>query len=384
MSMWQWVKRFFKNGQLESLKDCYYELSAEYYYKKLAVETCVNLIANALSRCEIKTFKEGKAHRGNMYYALNVQPNQNQNATAFFHKAIRKFIYEGECLIIMQNDNFYIADSFNVEEFAFRENKYSGIQIGNLAMNKTFEESEVIRLKLTDTKILSVINDLYESHGRMIEAAKSYYKLKNNKRVLVKGDFLRPQDDKTQEAIDDMFETQLKNWFDADKKSVAFQLQEGFELEDMSDAKVGLTIDSRDISNLIDDIFNYVAMAFHVPRGLLKGDLADIDKQTDNFIMFALNPPAEMMEDEFNRKAYSKEDYLNRTYVKIDTSKIKITDIVQLATAFDKMFAIGVYTINDILSELGHEIVDDEIANKRHVTKNYQDAEDALKGGEEN
>ncbi len=152
----------------------------------------------------------------------------------------------------------------------------------------------------------------------------------------------------------------------------------------MSDAKVGLSIDSRDISNLIDDIFNYVAMAFHVPRGLLKGDLADIDKQTDNFIMFALNPPAEMMEDEFNRKAYSKEDYLNRTYVKIDTSKIKITDIVQLATAFDKMFAIGVYTINDILSELGHEIVDDEIANKRHVTKNYQDAEEALKGGEEN
>lgn len=145
-----------------------------------------------------------------MYYALNVQPNQNQNATAFFHKAIRKFIYEGECLIVMQNDNFYIADSFNVEEFAFQENKYSGIQIGNLAMNKMFNESEVIRLKLTDTKILSVLNDLYESHGRMIEAAKSYYKFKNNKRVLVKGDFLRPQDDKTQEAIDDMFETQLK------------------------------------------------------------------------------------------------------------------------------------------------------------------------------
>ncbi|OXS70227.1 phage portal protein [Lysinibacillus sp. KCTC 33748] len=380
--MWQWIKRFFKKGKLESLKDCYYELSAEYYYKKLAVEICVNLIANALSRCEIKTYKEGELNRGNMYYALNVQPNQNQNATAFFHKAIRKLIYEGESLIIMENDNFYIADSFNVKEYAFCENVYSGIQIGDLTLDRKYSESEVIRLKLTDTKILSVINELYESHGKMIEAAKSYYKLKNNKRVLIKGDFLRPQDDEAQEAIDDMFENQLKNWFDPDKKSVAFQLQEGFEIEDMSDSKTGLTIDSRDISNLVDDIFNYVAMAFHVPRGLLKGDLADIDKQTDNFIMFALNPPAEMMEDEFNRKSYSKDEYLNRTYLKIDTSKIKITDIVQLATAFDKMFAIGVYTINDILSELGHETIDDEIADKRHVTKNYQDAETALKGGE--
>lgn len=382
MSMWQWVKKVFKNGQLESLKDCYYELSAEYYYKKLAVETCVNLIANALSRCEIKTYKEGKLHRGNMYYALNVQPNQNQNATAFFHQAIRKFIYENECLIIMENDNFYIADSFDVKEYAFFENVYSNIQIGDLKLNRTYKESDVIRLKLTDTKILSIIDELYESHGKMVEAAKSYYKLKNNKRVLVKGDYLRAQDDETQKKIDDMFENQLKNWFDPDKKSVAFQLQDGFEIEDMSDSKTGLTIDSRDISNLVDDIFNYVAMAFHVPRGLLKGDLADIDKQTDNFIMFALNPPAEMMEDEFNRKAYSKDEYLKRTYLKIDTSKIKITDIVQLATAFDKMFAIGVYTINDILEELGHEPVNDEIGDKRHVTKNYQYAETALKGGE--
>lgn len=380
--MWQWIKRFFKNGKLESLKDCYYELSAEYYYKKLAVEICVNLIANALSRCEIKTYKEGKLHRGNMYYALNVQPNQNQNATAFFHKAIRKLIYEGESLIIMENDNFYIADSFNVKEYAFYENIYSCIQIGDLTLERKYSESEVIRLKLTDTKILSIIEELYESHGKMIEAAKSYYKLKNNKRVLIKGDFLRAQDDETQKEIDKMFESQLKNWFDPDKKSVAFQLQDGFEIEDMSDSKAGLTIDSRDISNLVDDIFNYVAMAFHVPRGLLKGDLADIDKQIDNFIMFALNPPAEMTEDEFNRKAYSKDEYLKRTYLTIDTSKIKITDIVQLATAFDKMFAIGVYTINDILSELGHETIDDEIADKRHVTKNYQDAESALKGGE--
>ncbi|WP_107838396.1 phage portal protein [Metasolibacillus meyeri] len=381
MGLWRWVKSFFKNGELTSLKDCYHELSEEYYYKKLAIETCVNLIANALSRCEIKTYKDGKVFVGNMYYALNVEPNQNQNATAFFHKAIRKFIYDKECLIVMENDNFYIADSFDVKEYAFVENVYSDIVISGYALKESKKESEVIRLKLTDENILNVINDLYTSHGKMIEAAKSYYKLKNNKRVLITGDFLRAQDDEIQKEIDNMFETQLKNWFDPNKKSVAFQLQNGYEFNDMSDSKAGLTIDSRDISNLVDDIINYVAMAFHTPRGLLKGDIADLEGQVESFIMFALKPNAEMMEDEFNRKAYTKEEYLNRTYMKIDTSKVKASDITDIAPALDKLFAIG-FTLNEIFEEMGREKVDEPIANIRHITKNYQTIEQALKGGE--
>ena len=383
MSVWNWVKSFFSSGELQSLKDCHFELSAEYYYKKLAIGTCVNLIANALSTCEIKTFDKGKSIRGNNYYALNVEPNPNQNATAFMHKAIQKLIFERESLIIMHNDSFYVADAYTTEESALYENRYKNVQIGDFTFTeKTFMESDVIHLKLTDEKMLTVINDLYNSHGKMIEAAKSYYKLKNNKRILVEGDYLRAQDDETQAQIDDMFENQLKNWFDPDKKSVAFQLQEGYKVTDMSDSRAGLTIDSRDINSLVDDVFNYVAMAFHVPRGLMKGDLTDIEKQVDNFIMFCINPIAEMIEDEFNRKVYKKKNFLERTYLKIDTTKIKLTDITQLYTAFDKMFAIGVYTINDILEELGREPSTEEIADKRHITKNYQSAEEALQGGE--
>jgi hypothetical protein len=47
---------------------------------------------------------------------------------------------------------------------------------------------------------------------------------------------------------------------------------------------------SRDIRAFVDDIFDFTATAFHIPRGLLKGDLADVEKQTDNFLMFRINP----------------------------------------------------------------------------------------------
>ncbi|MGR5977389.1 hypothetical protein ACT7DJ_00015 [Bacillus cereus] len=39
---------------------------------------------------------------------------------------------------------------------------------------------------------------------------RDYYKRKNNKRLLILGDFLRAQDPETQAAIDEMFEGQLK------------------------------------------------------------------------------------------------------------------------------------------------------------------------------
>ncbi len=66
---------------------------------------------------------------------------------------------------------------------------------------------------------------------------------------------------------------------------------------------------------------------------------------------------------------YSKEEYIERTYLKIDTTKIKVVDITKLATALDKLFAIGGLSINDILIILGREPIEEEWANKRFVTK---------------
>lgn len=153
----------------------------------------------------------------------------------------------------------------------------------------------------------------------------------------------------------------------------------------MSDSKNGASNSStsRDVSDLINDIFNYVAIAFHVPIGILKGDVADIEKQMDSFLAFCINPIAELIQDEFNRKMYTQKEYIERTYLKIDTTKIKVVDITKLATALDKLFAIGGLSINDILIILGREPIGEEWANKRFVTKNYQET-DSLEGGEKN
>ncbi|GIN86969.1 phage portal protein [Heyndrickxia sporothermodurans] len=385
MGFINWVKNIFGNKTEITLKDCFYELGIDFYYKRLAVETCIDLIAKSITKSEIQTFESGKKKRGENYYLLNVQPNINQNAAEFMHSLVRRLVLKNECVVVMQNEQLLIVDDYNVTEYVLKENLFTDVTVGDLSFDKTFYESEVLHFKLNDENIMSVIDGMYESLGKLLASSIDFYKRKNNKRLLIKGDFLRAQDDETQAAIDEMFEGQLKNWFDPNKAGSAFQLQEGYTLEDMSDgqnAGAGNNSTSRDFAELVNDIFNYVAMAFHVPRGILKGDVADIENQIDSFLMFCINPIAELIQDEFNRKMYSKNEYLERTYLKVDTSRIKVTDITKFANAADKLFAIGGFSINDILEELGREPINEDWANRRYVTKNYERA-DAIKGGEE-
>lgn len=383
MGFVNWVKNIFGNRKEVTLKECFYNLGIDYFYKKLAVETCIDLIANSLTKCEIQTFEKGKKKRGENYYLLNVQPNANQNAFEFMHRLVRKLLLESECLVVMQGDQLFIVDGYNVTDFVLKENYYTDVVVGDLLFDKTFHESEVLHFKLRDENMMAVIDGMYESLGKLLVSSMDFYKRKNNKRILIKGDFLRAQDEETQKEIDTMFEEQLKNWFDPNKAGSAFQLIKGYEFEDMSDAQTaGSNHTSRDIAELINDIFHYVAMAFHVPRGILKGDVADIENQIDSFLMFGINPIAQLIQDEFNRKMYSKKEYLERTYLKVDTSRIKVTDLTKFANAADKLFAIGGFSINDILEELGGEPIDEEWANHRYVTKNYERA-DSPRGGEE-
>lgn len=382
MNLLKSIKEWFLDGRLFSNgKQVYYEAAVEAHVKNFAVSICVDLIANAVSKCEFQTFQKGKSVRLNNYYLWNVQPNQNQNATEFIHDVVTKFFYEEECLIVMLKDQLYIADSFEVKEYALLENVYKNIRIKDYQLSMSFTESQVIHLKLTNRKILKVINSLYESYGKLLMSAMNYYRRKNNKRYLIKGDYLRAQDDETQEKVDQLFEEQLKDWFNPQKESVAFQLQEGYELEDKSDSNTTKDSNSRDISNLVHDIIDFVTMGFHIPKAMVKGDLADIEKQVDSFIMFAVSPFTEAFTDEINRKVYTKEEFMDRTYLHIDTSKIKLTDITQLATALDKLFSIGGLSINDVLEILGKNPIDEPWANERYVTKNYQKT--TVEGGEE-
>jgi|GEM_PF-6406039 len=53
------------------------------------------------------------------------------------------------CLIVLNNNgDFLVADSYTLEEFPNSENIYSEVTVSDYTFTKKFKESEVLRLKL--------------------------------------------------------------------------------------------------------------------------------------------------------------------------------------------------------------------------------------------
>ena len=115
---------------------------------------------------------------------------------------------------------------------------------------------------------------------------------------------------------------------------------------------------------------------------ILKGEVADVEKAFNNFITYCINPLAELIEDEVNRKYYGKEAYLKNTYLKVNTSNIKAVDITDVANALDVLTRIGGYSIDDTLKKLGMEPLNTEWSRARWMTKNYQRVQDRYQGGD--
>lgn len=386
MGVKSWIQNFLFNENGNEIRECFIQHSAELQIKKLAIETCIDLIANTLTTCEFLTYERGKETRKNNYYLFNVQPNINENSSEFIHKLVHTLVWENSCLVIMQDEQLVVADDYSVTEYALKENMYKNVVVGDLKFDKIFYESEVLHYKLNNNNIRKIIDDFYDSFGKLIGSAVGIYKYKNALRYLAKGKTLNSKKQDDVEAANNLFNKLFQSWMDPDKSTTVMYMGEDTTLEDMSPGgkATSTTATSRDIRALIDDVFDFVASAFHVPKSLIKGDLADVEKQTDNYLMFCIKPLVKLLNAEFNRKMYTKEEYLERTYLKIDPTYIKILDIVNMATAADKFFAIGANTINDNLRMLGREPIEEDWADKRFVTKNYQMVEDVetLKGGE--
>lgn len=373
---------YFARRSTVSVEEYFCKIQVDYVYRKFAIETCIDLIANAMSRAEFKSYEKGKNKKNEMYYRLNVAPSKKTNATEFRKKLIRRLIFYNEVLIVSPSNSsseLFIADSWNVTEYGLKENIFSQVQINNKVLDRTFKESDVFYIKYADENIRQLVDAYYGAYGKLISSAVNVYKRSNARRYVMKGDLFRPQDGSTQGQINDMMTSQFKTFMEADNAGSVFQLQEGYTLEDLSG---NYQSNSRDIKNLIDDIYEMTAAAFHVPKNLLKGDMSGLSDQVDAFLMFEIIPIAELIQDSFNAKLYDVEEYLSGDYLRVDTTMIKVVSFKDLAEAGDKAIGSGQYTINEMRERGGNDRVDDPRADKIYITKNYENP--TAKGGDSN
>lgn len=374
---------YFTRRSIVTLDEHFCKLQTDMAVKQFAIETCIDLIANAMSKVEFKTYSKNKSIRNTLYYRLNVAPNKKESATEFRKKLIRRLIYYNEVLIISPeqfSDEIFIADGWNVEESAIKYDYYTNVTIGDLVFDKSFSEEDVFLIRLSDTNIRQLVDSFYLSYGKLIASAMNIYKRSNARRYILKGNIFRQQDGTNQKNINDMMTSQFKPFMEADNAGAVFQLQEGYDLKDFSDSS---RPDSRDVKNLIDDVFELAAIAFHVPINLFKGNMSGLSDQVDAFLMFCIIPMVELIQDTFNANLYNSTEFLRGDYIRADTSMIKIASFKDLVTANDIAIRSMQSTPNEARERNGFDRADDPKADKLYMTKNYMEETD-LKGGDVN
>lgn len=351
----------------------------ELYIRELAFWTCVNKIANAVSKCEFKTYYHNKESKGKEYYLWNYEPNQNQNAAGFIYKLIAQLYRKNECLVVEINHRMYVAESYIKEVYALRDYQFSGISFDGYTLQETLDMSDVMFFELNSTDMRKLMNGMYGSYSKLITYAQNAYQKSRGHKGILNIAGVAQEQDNFNETFEELMSTHFKNFFGKD--NAVLPLFDGYNYQDISqNAKTYSTESTRDIKALADDIFEFTARAFSFPPSLAKGDVQDTTKATDELLTFAVDPLVKMIQQEINRKRNGKDGLKQGNYLKIDTLAVKHVDIFDIATPIDKLISSGAFTINDILQVIGKPKIDEPWADQHFMTKNYSEIGAILKG----
>ena len=376
MGLVAWIKNTLGGKTQIDLNSAeFWSLSSSVYVRELAFQSAINLIANSVAKCEFLTYRGNEKIKSDEYYLWNVEPNRNQNSSEFIKKLISKLYENNECLVVVSNSNeLLIADSFAKQEYAFYDFVFSKVSVGDYTFDRNFSMSDVLYFKLNNKDIKTLVNGLHNSYGQLLEYSQKAFKKSRGQKGILNIESQAQGDAKFEERLKSLLNEKFKTYFEAD--SAVLPLTKGYSYNEQ-DRKTYNADSTRDIRAQIDDIFSFTGRAFGVPPVLLLGEVIDPSKAVNQLLTFCIDPLTDLLSEEINRKRFGKEEYLAGNKMVIDTKAIKHIDLLEVATAVDKLISSGGFCIDDIRVAVGEEPLNTEFSRKHWMTKNYTPAEQA-------
>lgn len=358
------------------------DIPAELYYKELAVFTASSLISNAISRSEVKTFKEGKPIKDKDYFLLNVSPNKNETSSLFWHRVINKMIREGEALIVETADGFiYCADSFTrKEERPILGDTYESVTVGNFTFEKVFTQDNSYIIRLDDMNVRRLIDGMYDQYGTIMSSAASALKQSNGQKYKLHIEGVKAGDEEFNKEFENYIKKQLKTYLESD--TAVYPEFDGYKLEpDTSKTAAS----SADFVYLKKELMSTVASAFHIPESMMTGNITSMKEIVGSFLTFGVDPYADAITEALN-KGVGVDNYIKGNYYKVDTSKIQHQNIFDLAVSCMNLISSGIMCIDEVREELDKAPLNTEWSQKHFITKNFEEIERFLtsiqEGGE--
>lgn len=347
----------------------------EAFLRSFAFEVCVDMVANALGRCEFKTYRGGEEIQEREYWTWNVEPNLNENSSVFLHKLIDHLYRTNEALVVSFNhrdghEMLVVADSWVPgDPKVTRMNEYEQVTVDGYTFSKRFREDDVLHLRLNQTNIKPVVEMLNQSWGKMLALAKQHYEWDRGQHWKVHINQLASGDDDFTANFAKMLEQQVKP-FISNPNGVLPEF-DGYKYEAVGGSGYSQSAQtSADIRDLAADIFDFTARGFLIPAVLVNGKVEATKDANNRFLTYVVDPLCDQIQEEANRKRYGYEQWKAGNFLRIDSSSIIHYDLFDQAASVEKLIGSGVYTINDILRAVGQATINEPWADKHYLTKN--------------
>ena len=352
---------------------------------EIALQSAIDLIANALSKCEFRTFVDKKEVFGEEYYRWNYSPNSNQNTSVFVHRMVSDLVRNGQCLVVSPASNdLLIADTYHQEHYALYQDTFSDVTVCSdtspLTFNRIFRMEDVLLFRLHNQRLTGLLDALNQQYADLLDSAVSKFQRSAGEHGVLKVSgsttsrtFGAKEDGSARtfnDVYNEMVNKQFANYFKS--ANAVMTLFDGFDYETRgTDATRKSTSDVKDIQDLERDVFDHVARALQIAPPLLRGDVADTREAEKRTISYGIEPIARMIEREINRKRSGKA-VLSGTRLIIDTSGIRYIDIFDAADGADKLRAATMFNVDEIRRKLHEPEIGEEWSRSYALTKNYE------------
>lgn len=360
-------KTYKMDATFEEEKDVYTLRTTEF-----AVRSCAGLIADLMSKCEFKTYYGKISMKGDDWYAWNVQPNYNQSAPEFKAQLVRTILTKGEALVVQLGDGLHIAESFEISDSALTPAYFRNVTImrpdgATYDLNRAFQMSEVCFFRLQDKRILALLRGVEDGYEKISEMAVSKYKRSAGKHGIVKANRTAAGDEEAKKKQNEVIKQSFKKYFSEENGLAVLPNGIDYTEQPQVDTKVN---EVSNLTSLQKMIYQTVGQVYHVPVGLLYGDVIDTSKAISQILTFMIDPLANMIQTVISR-SYFGPAILAGTHFKVDTTSLLHVDVFEIATAADKLIADGLYSIDELRGRIGDEALGTSWSGRHYMTKNY-------------
>lgn len=354
-------------------QDLFRDAVTEFGARQLALNACVNMIANAVGRADFRVFEAGKETQGEVWYRWNIEPNRNQSSSVFLHRLIYKLATTGETLVVSQRRrtedrlDMFVADEWEKEsESVLRENRYKHVKVGSFEFNRSFPETDALHLYLNAEKLTPVLSALLTSYERLLSVAVSAYEYTAGAHWKIHADRVRRGDTEMEETLRKIVEQDIKTFLSAPRSAILEY--DGMTYTDMS--KGGGKDQLADTRTIVEDVFNLTARAFGIPISLIEGKVEGTKDATERFLSECIDPICDQLQEEIQRKEWSFDAWRSGSYIRVDTSAIRHFDLFENAAAVEKLVGSGAYSINELRRAANQPRIDEAWADAHYMTLN--------------